>query len=437
MAEFYVAKNGNNSNAGTKDKPFLTIGKAISTSKAGDTVIVGDGTYTAENNNGDANQGLAPKNDTIIRAANKRKAIIDQTGTIAYGFFIGGRKNVTIDGFEIKNAKVIGINGGGAPCVGHVFKNNHIHHCKNNGISTSGADLLTITGNEVHHCANEGAQSGISVWKCLDQDGATPADGFRVRVTNNVSHHNRPDGGKTSDGNGIIVDQCFHFDPKYSGKILVSGNICYFNRGSGIRLMASKDVTCEYNTCWNNGQNLTPDAKDGWGGEIQNQWANNNIIRYNIGVAGRAPHGAWGNNGNEKVEYEPTQPGTGNTIQDNIFFAFDGGGGFTAGTVQNVTPSSFQSADGAKNKLNVNPKLKDPANGDFSTKEDSPARGAGKDGKDIGAWQSGDTDSGGGTPEPGPEPEPDLEERVTALEDAVADLDERVSALEVEASKGS
>ena len=422
----YVAKSGNNSNDGSESKPVLTIGKAIGLSASGDTIIVGDGTYTNENNNGDQNSGLAPKNGTTLRAKNKRKAIIDQTNTIKYGFFIGGRKNIVVDGFEIKNASVVGINCGGNPCVMLKLVNNHVHHCKNNGIATNGGDLLLIDGNEVNHCANAGAQSGISVWHSIEQAGDTPEDGYRIRVTNNNVHHCRPDGGSTSDGNGIIIDQLYQngIDPKYNGKVLVAGNTCWRNRGSGIRMMASKNVTVEYNTCWDNGQNVTPDVQDGWCGEIHNQWAKGNIIRYNIGAAGRAPSGGWGNNGNSNESYVATQPGDGNTIHDNIFWGFDGDGSgkYVAGKAQNVTPSSYQKASPDTNLIDVDPMLKDPANGDFSTKPDSPARGAAKDGKDIGAWQSGD---GPPDPEPEPEPEPDGE-----LEERVDDLETRMQALE-------
>lgn len=42
---FYVSKNGSDSNDGTVNAPFLTIQKAADMAKAGDTVMVGEGTY--------------------------------------------------------------------------------------------------------------------------------------------------------------------------------------------------------------------------------------------------------------------------------------------------------------------------------------------------------------------------------------------------------
>src|SRR6266513_2652780 len=45
-ATFYVAKTGRDSNPGTQSQPWLTIGHAAQNANAGDTVFVGDGTYS-------------------------------------------------------------------------------------------------------------------------------------------------------------------------------------------------------------------------------------------------------------------------------------------------------------------------------------------------------------------------------------------------------
>ena len=42
---YFVATNGNDSNSGTIDKPFATLGKAQSKVMAGDTVYIRQGTY--------------------------------------------------------------------------------------------------------------------------------------------------------------------------------------------------------------------------------------------------------------------------------------------------------------------------------------------------------------------------------------------------------
>ncbi len=45
QTNYYVGKNGNDSNSGAVDQPFLTISKAASVATAGDTVFIHEGTY--------------------------------------------------------------------------------------------------------------------------------------------------------------------------------------------------------------------------------------------------------------------------------------------------------------------------------------------------------------------------------------------------------
>lgn len=58
-ATYYVAINGNDSNDGSKEKPFLTIGKGASVAIAGDVVIIQSGTYKPTNRIQPANSGTA------------------------------------------------------------------------------------------------------------------------------------------------------------------------------------------------------------------------------------------------------------------------------------------------------------------------------------------------------------------------------------------
>ena len=43
--DYYVSKKGNDDNNGTKKQPFLTIRKAVSVLKPGDTCLIRKGTY--------------------------------------------------------------------------------------------------------------------------------------------------------------------------------------------------------------------------------------------------------------------------------------------------------------------------------------------------------------------------------------------------------
>jgi len=45
-ATFYVATNGNDSNSGSSSQPWRTLQKAANTVRAGDVVLVANGSYT-------------------------------------------------------------------------------------------------------------------------------------------------------------------------------------------------------------------------------------------------------------------------------------------------------------------------------------------------------------------------------------------------------
>lgn len=79
-ATYYVRTDGNNSNAGTTDSAWgawLTIGKCVTDMVAGDTCIVGNGTYVSGSINF-ATSG-SEGNPITLRAQNKHQAIISST----------------------------------------------------------------------------------------------------------------------------------------------------------------------------------------------------------------------------------------------------------------------------------------------------------------------------------------------------------------------
>lgn len=405
MADIFVRKNGNDTTGnGATGTPYLTIAKGLAVATSGDRVIVGNGTYTNEATNGSPD-GLVMKTGVTVRAENTptlsgttwsaaHTCIIDQQSLKTYGFLATGSKtDFSIEGIEIKNASGAGITV--SECFDFSIKHCLIHHCGSNGISiNSKCDLIWVEGNEVHNCASAASgRSGISILNAHPNPigRATPADGFRVHILNNVSHDNLR--GQTSDCNGIIIDKLHFYANKFEAagvpyKTLVKGNYCYGNRGSGIRIMASKGCTVEYNTCYDNRIGVNPENSPPtqWVGGVSSQWANDNIFRYNIGFATKINEAGYTNVGNSNISYAYTQPSDDNTYTSNIFYNSHGPGD----DVYKAPSSHDLPVNGVTgNQIGVNPLLVSPGTGNFQTQAGSPARGAAAGGLDIGAWQSG------------------------------------------------
>lgn len=71
---YYVAKNGSDQNDGSREHPFLTIGRAAAIAEAGDCVIVQEGTYREWVN--PQNSGRSPYDSITYEAAEGEKVII-------------------------------------------------------------------------------------------------------------------------------------------------------------------------------------------------------------------------------------------------------------------------------------------------------------------------------------------------------------------------
>lgn len=423
MALIYVATNGNDATGtGTSAKPYRTIAAGIAASGTNGEIVVRAGTYS---NEGGAS-GLAPKSGTTIRAETyptllgpigdprglwtaAHSVIIDQggNGTSKRGFYCAGKSNVTIIGFEIRNA-FNGVEFGGSSDNNNwnTVRACHIYDCSDNGISTTSAMQLTIDGNQVHDCCPRASgRSNISVLRNRIS-AATLAGGYHVRITNNCSHHSMRSGGNSSDANGIIVDKMQHFPDMFAGmRVLVQGNYCWGSRGPGIKIMASRQVDVLDNTSYNNFRIKKPPytgTGTSWGGDLVSQNSNKNTWRRNIGVAtgiygANSKSGGFANVG-QSNGYEETWPLTGNTIQDNLFFGYDkdGSGGDKASTDFSTNESSAQGPSAETNKMGtalgltsaagifVAPDANPP---DFRVKVGSPAYNGVGGTQHIGAWK--------------------------------------------------
>ena len=271
MTTYYVSSMiGSDKNAGTSATvPLASLQTAANLVKPGDTVLVMNGTYTAQyygdaldiTTSGTASAPItfaaAPGQNPVIDSSGGWNAINIKASYITVEGFtvVGDAANYTLTsalaGYSTGSSELdgngIAINpGAGASLPNHiVIENNTVYNEPGGGIYTEGADYVQILNNVVHDNAHWSAfgNSGISVSTSANLDNAS---GAHIIVSGNLSYNNSSlvptDGaGKITDGEGIILDT----NPNYTGEILVQNNTVYNNGSSGIEsfLTNNADIT--------------------------------------------------------------------------------------------------------------------------------------------------------------------------------------------------
>jgi len=270
---YYVSPLGSNINNGlTPLTAFQTIDFAANQTIAGDTVNIGDGTYsnTSINVSGNTSGYIVFKSTNIWGAK-----IVSTSGSPALS--INGNY-IEINGLEVTNPQGHGIN---AENTHHVsVLNCHVYNCGNSGITLghnpnntipNPCDYYRVEGNLTHNNAQLGFYSGISIYHAIALDNAP---GFHIIIRNNTSHSNitLPTSSDHRDGNGIIVDD-FNFTQYdaatpalgyYNSQTLIENNLCYNNGGGGIKIVWTDHVTVRNNTVYRNAvDNLDPGTYKG------------------------------------------------------------------------------------------------------------------------------------------------------------------------------
>lgn len=151
-ATYYVAKNGNDANAGSRTSPWLTITKAENTIVAGDTAFVMEGVYNEKLNCND-HSGSAGS-PIVFMAYPGNEVIIDGTGLDCSGSYLTRtwQDYVDIIGFIIRNVGMSGtLDGSGMAVIGaHCnIKNCTFYSIYGSGITITG-DYTTIENCVLH-----------------------------------------------------------------------------------------------------------------------------------------------------------------------------------------------------------------------------------------------------------------------------------------------
>jgi hypothetical protein len=310
-----VGANGTVININTADT-FSTIQAAIDDSDTldGHTIEVGSGTYY---------EHVKVKKELTIRAASS--PIVDGGGSGAcFGIYNSAElSNVSIEGFEIRNAKFgIWIYGAGASLTTYdniALSNNYVHDHSENGILTTDATIngLTISGNTIN---NSGI--GISFDRAI-VDGLT-VDGNEITSSNvglaffNGSYSNVAVSNCYFEGNAWEHIDLGAWDnwPSFSG---VNINTCQFLSGPWCAVWVESnfrdyDVVLRYNVfdvgycgICNTSTDIV-DAELNWWGHVSGPYDDKNLDGLNLentGGLGDIVGGTLWCGDVDYVDYEP------------------------------------------------------------------------------------------------------------------------------------
>jgi hypothetical protein len=294
MATYYVRKTGNNGNPGTDAQPRLTIASGLTLLSAGDTLIVGDGTYNEGSLNVPA--GSAGAGYTVVRSETPRGALIAPSA-YHYGIFRQYNNWVEIRDFDMNSA---GGGGGGVQVewgvhhvrvIGNRHANGTLHGC-----AALGGEFIHIEGNEVFGGRYSDFWSGISIYQARNVTGDTTTTGFRNIIRGNIVYDCTQTGGTPTDGNGIILDDFQQTQAgtpnfatwagiSYPYPTLVENNVCYNNGGRGIQCVWADNVTIRNNTV---ALNVTWSGLVGtWWDNLSVQYGQNCTVANNIAICDR------------------------------------------------------------------------------------------------------------------------------------------------------
>lgn len=140
----YVAKNGVDTNTGTIDSPFLTIGKGINSMVAGDTLFIRGGVYALSTTISISKSGTAGAKYYIVAFPGERPVLDFSTQTSSDGLKLNGQY-WHVYGLEIRNSAHNGIAVNGS--------NNTVEFCSIHDNRNTGLQLGNgASNNKIINC---------------------------------------------------------------------------------------------------------------------------------------------------------------------------------------------------------------------------------------------------------------------------------------------
>jgi len=264
---YYVNPSGSDVGPGTHAQPWQTISRAADILVAGDTVLIGAGTYR---------ESIVPANSGasgryITYAAQEGATVIvdgasinleEYTGLV----YIAYKSYIKVSGLQIRNAGPNPNNAGILVDGSHhiTIQGNKTYNTVSSGIGVWSSSEITVEGNEVELACNDGQQECITV---------AGTSGFTV--SGNHVHHNGPG---SNGGEGIDAK-----DGSSNGRI--SGNHVHDLSRLGIYVDAwdkhTFGITIDKNrvdNCRNDGITLASEM----GGLLEDVLVSNNVVSNNL-----------------------------------------------------------------------------------------------------------------------------------------------------------
>jgi hypothetical protein len=395
-ATYYVDQaNGSASNPGTEAKPFKDISQAAAVLRAGDTALVKNGTYDG----GKAAGGYEPANSGTAGAPITFKAYPGHhpviKGTIGS---VHLRNYITWDGFLLKGT--FAVYGDTGRAVGWTFINNEVTEGSYSddgnwtGFFIEDVDGALIRNNNIHNIrgyyVTQVRGTGIIYFRC-----------HSCVVENNYIHDNADQGAFDKEGglNNVWRRNIFRDNthtlievnnqgPNSGEEVYENIFVCTTLTGEfSVDLHLKTQNARVYNNVFSNCNGVS--AYGGDATEINQGFRIYNNIFYNSGIGPIAAttFDRWNANEPEVLDYN---------LYYNVLFHENRYSNAQMGDGPDTTFSLFSAWTAAhsnfdRQSISDDPRFVNPSTMDFHLQANSPARGAGQGGVDMGAYPRNDS----------------------------------------------
>jgi hypothetical protein len=163
---YYVAPNGNDRAAGTRDAPFKTITKAARVVLAGDTVVVREGIYSGQVTF--SRSGTQSAHITFKAADGECPKIVGNGSNYIFDF--AGKSYIRVEGFDVSGSSSHMFRLENTASNGNVIANNIMHDTiyRGDGVRIKGAKNTQVLNNKMYY-----VQYGVKVERSSGGNSAT------------------------------------------------------------------------------------------------------------------------------------------------------------------------------------------------------------------------------------------------------------------------